>query len=103
MFSNLGVFGFGHCRQQCFSDSASRRAGDLNSSYATIKMVMHQLYDGLHEVLVKLLRNAETKEAVLQYLGDVIQKNANRSQLQVSVLFHLQCTFSCELMALQAC
>ena len=60
----------------------------MNSSYATIKTVMHQLYDGLHEVLMKLLRNAETKEAVLQYLGEVIQKNANRSQLQVSVLFH---------------
>lgn len=71
------------CRQQCFSDTANRRPGDLNSSYATIKTVMHQLYDGLHEVLMKLLRSPETRESVLQYLGDVIQKNANRSQLQV--------------------
>ncbi|KAG0558710.1 hypothetical protein KC19_10G048000 [Ceratodon purpureus] len=82
------VFGNGepNVRQQCFSDSSSRRAGDLNSSYATIKTVMHQLYDGLHEVLMKLLRNSETKEAVLQYLADVIQKNGNRSQLQSNPL-----------------
>lgn len=64
----------------------SSGAGDLNSSYATIKTVMHQLYDGLHEVLMKLLRNSETKEAVLQYLADVIQKNGNCSQLQVNFI-----------------
>lgn len=75
------VFSGGY-RQQCFSDVASRRQADLMSSFATIKTVMHQLYDGLHEVILKLLR-PDTRESMLQYLGDVIQKNANRGQLQV--------------------
>uniref|UniRef100_A0A7I4B4Z0 RING-type E3 ubiquitin transferase n=1 Tax=Physcomitrium patens TaxID=3218 RepID=A0A7I4B4Z0_PHYPA len=76
------VFGNGepNARQQCFSDVSSRR--DLASSYTTIKTVLHQLYDGMHEVLLKLLRTSETRESVLQYLADVIQKNVNRSQLQ---------------------
>ena len=71
-------------RQQCFSDATSRRAADLMSTYATIRTVLHQLYDGLHEVVLKLLKTSDTREYVLQYLGDVIQKNATRSQIQVS-------------------
>jgi len=44
---------------------------------------MHQLYDGLYDVILKLLKTAEAREKVLQYLADVIQKNANRVQIQV--------------------
>ncbi|KAG0598909.1 hypothetical protein M758_12G111200 [Ceratodon purpureus] len=47
------------------------------------------MYDGLPEVFMKLLRNSEIKEAVHQYLADVIQKNGNRSQLQVTRLLDL--------------
>ena len=71
-------------RQQCFSDATSRRAADLMSTYATIRTVLHQLYDGLHEIVLKLLKTSDTREYVLQYLGDIIQKNATRSQIQVS-------------------
>ena len=90
-YTNEGV-PVGVCcfRQQCFSDVSSRRAADLMSSYATIKTVLHQLYDGLHEVLLKLLRTSDTRESVLQYLGEVIQKNANRSQIQVHFFCGLQ-------------
>ncbi|KAH9556758.1 hypothetical protein CY35_07G047100 [Sphagnum magellanicum] len=45
---------------------------------------MHQLYDGLHDVILKLLKTAEAREKVLQYLADVIQKNANRVQMQAN-------------------
>jgi ubiquitin conjugation factor E4 B len=44
---------------------------------------MDQLYDGLYDVILKLLKTAEAREKVLQYLADVIQKNANRVQIQV--------------------
>jgi ubiquitin conjugation factor E4 B len=79
------VFGNGepNVGQQCFSEASTRRTSDLTSSYALIKTVMHQLYDGLHDVILKLLKTAEAREKVLQYLADVIQKNANRVQMQV--------------------
>jgi ubiquitin conjugation factor E4 B len=55
---------------------------------------MHQLYDGLHEVLLKLLKTANTREHVLMYLADLIEKNAGRSQMQVSSLsFPFLCLF----------
>ncbi|KAJ7561846.1 hypothetical protein O6H91_03G043800 [Diphasiastrum complanatum] len=80
------LFGNGepNVRQQCFSDVASRRPADLLSSYTTIKTVMHQLYDGLHEVLLKLLRSAETRENVLHFLADTVQKNSGRAQMQAN-------------------
>ncbi|KAL3691495.1 hypothetical protein R1sor_005146 [Riccia sorocarpa] len=69
---------------QCFSDAENRRPADINSSSATIKSVMHQLYEGLHELLLKLLRAPETREPVLQYLADLIQKNAKREAIQAN-------------------
>jgi len=44
---------------------------------------MHQLYDGLHDVILEPLKMAKAWEKVLQCLADVIQKNANRVQIQV--------------------
>ncbi|KAG0567242.1 hypothetical protein M758_7G160400 [Ceratodon purpureus] len=78
------VFGSGepNVRQQCFSEVSSRRAADLMSSYAMIKAVLHQLYRGLYDVLMVLLRTPDTRESALQYLGEVVQKNVNRSQMQ---------------------
>ncbi|KAG6550550.1 hypothetical protein Mapa_007919 [Marchantia paleacea] len=78
------VFGNGepNVSIQCFSDAANRRPADINSSSATIKTMMHQLYDGLHELLLKLLRSSDTREPVLHYLADLIQKNAKREAIQ---------------------
>lgn len=47
---------------------------------------MNNLYDGLSEVLLCLLKNAETRENVLEYLGEVINKNSSRAHMQVRVL-----------------
>lgn len=69
-------------RQQCFYDVPNRRPSDVISAFATIKTVMHQLYEGLHEVLLKLLKG-KNREFVLQYLADLITKNAKREALQV--------------------
>uniref|UniRef100_A0A7N0V4J4 RING-type E3 ubiquitin transferase n=1 Tax=Kalanchoe fedtschenkoi TaxID=63787 RepID=A0A7N0V4J4_KALFE len=69
--------------QQCFSDATTRRPGDLMSAFSTIKTVMNNLYDGLAEVLLTLLKNAETRESVLMYLAEVINKNASRAHMQV--------------------
>ncbi|XWS32927.1 hypothetical protein CRYUN_Cryun22dG0032800 [Craigia yunnanensis] len=63
--------------QQCFSDASTRRAADLLSLFSTIKVVMNNLYDGLAEVLLCLLKNTETRESVLEYLAEVINKNAS--------------------------
>jgi ubiquitin conjugation factor E4 B len=70
-------------RQQCFADVQSRRQADVLSSFTTLKNVLHQLYEGLHQVVQTLLRQADTREAVLEFLADLIQKNAKREALQV--------------------
>ncbi|XVF14348.1 hypothetical protein REPUB_Repub09cG0051300 [Reevesia pubescens] len=69
--------------QQCFSDASTRRAADLLSSFATIKTLMNTLYDGLEKVLHCLLKNTEIRESVLEYLAEVINKNASRAHIQV--------------------
>ncbi|KAM3363778.1 putative ubiquitin conjugation factor E4 [Capsicum galapagoense] len=72
--------------QQCFSESATRRPADLLSSFTTIKTVMNNLYDGLAEVLMSLLKNTTIRENVLGYLAAVINKNSSRAHLQVDPL-----------------
>ncbi|CAN4079426.1 unnamed protein product [Withania somnifera] len=72
--------------QQCFSESATRRPADLLSSFTTIKTVMNNLYDGLAEVLMSLLKNTTIRENVLGYLAAVINKNSSRARLQVDPL-----------------
>ncbi|KAE8694471.1 putative ubiquitin conjugation factor E4 [Hibiscus syriacus] len=69
--------------QQCFSDASTRRAADLLSSFTTIKTLMNTLYNNLADVLLCLLRNPETRDSVLGYLAEVINKNASRAHLQV--------------------
>lgn len=72
--------------QQCFSEASTRRPADLLSSFSTIKTVMNNLYDGLGDVLLSLLKNADTRESVLQYLAEVIKRNASRAHIQVDPL-----------------
>ncbi|KAJ0535554.1 putative U box domain, Zinc finger, RING/FYVE/PHD-type, ubiquitin conjugation factor E4, core [Helianthus annuus] len=69
--------------QQCFSESSTRRPADLLSSFTTIKTVMNNLYAGLADVLRTLLKNTSTRENVLQYIAEVINKNASRAHIQV--------------------
>ncbi|RVW30459.1 putative ubiquitin conjugation factor E4 [Vitis vinifera] len=47
---------------------------------------MNSLYDGLAEVLLSLLKNADTRESVLKYLAEVINKNSSRAHIQVDPL-----------------
>ncbi|MFS7948101.1 putative U box domain, Zinc finger, RING/FYVE/PHD-type, ubiquitin conjugation factor E4, core [Helianthus anomalus] len=72
--------------EQCFSESSTRRPADLLSSFTTVKTVMNNLYDGLAEVLRSLLKNTSTRENVLQYIAEVINKNASRAHIQVDPL-----------------
>eukprot|EP00252_Welwitschia_mirabilis_P016787 TRINITY_DN3721_c0_g1_i1.p1 TRINITY_DN3721_c0_g1~~TRINITY_DN3721_c0_g1_i1.p1 ORF type:complete len:1020 (+),score=199.58 TRINITY_DN3721_c0_g1_i1:182-3241(+) len=71
---------------QCFSEAESRRPADLLSSFTTVKTVMHQLYEGLHSVIYALLKNTSTREKVLEYLAEVINKNAGRAHINVNPL-----------------
>ncbi|KAG7986569.1 hypothetical protein I3843_03G087600 [Carya illinoinensis] len=71
---------------QCFSEASTRRPTDLSSSFTTIKSVMNNLYDGLAEVLLSLLKNMDTRENVLEYLAEVINKNSSRAHIQVDPL-----------------
>ncbi|KAJ0100383.1 hypothetical protein Patl1_21822 [Pistacia atlantica] len=73
--------------QQCFSDSSTRRPADLLSSFTTIKTVMKGLYKDLGDVVLALLKNTETREHVLQYLGEVINKNSSRAHIQVEPMY----------------
>lgn len=86
VFLHQNVFSLFNTSQQCFSEASTRRPADLLSSFSTIKTVMNNLYDGLSEVLLCLLKNAETRENVLEYLGEVINKNSSRAHMQVRVL-----------------
>lgn len=70
-------------RQQCFPENSSDSG--LRSSYSTIKTMMNNLYAGLHELLHTLLKNPETRESVLEYLAEVINKNSSRAHIQVSI------------------
>ncbi|EEF29477.1 ubiquitin-protein ligase, putative [Ricinus communis] len=72
--------------QQCFSEVSTRRPSDLLSSFATIKTFMNNLYDGLEQVLRILLKNGDTRENVLQYLAEVINRNSSRAHIQVDPL-----------------
>ncbi|XP_051214801.1 probable ubiquitin conjugation factor E4 [Lolium perenne] len=72
--------------QQCFSEASSRRPADLMSSFATIKSVMNNLQDGLRDILLVLLKNLDTRDKVLEYLAEVINKNVGRSRMQVDPL-----------------
>ncbi|KAL2898658.1 putative ubiquitin conjugation factor E4 [Bienertia sinuspersici] len=72
--------------QQCFSEASSRRPADLLSSFTTIKTVMNNLYDGLHEALLCLLKKSETRESVLEFLAAVINNNSSRAHLQIDPL-----------------
>ncbi|EFJ06900.1 ubiquitin-protein ligase, UFD2 [Selaginella moellendorffii] len=72
--------------RQCFSDASSRRPADILSSCSAIKSCLHHLQDGLHEIVLKLLRSVDTREQVLGFLGDFIEKNAGRAQIQVNPL-----------------
>lgn len=72
--------------QQCFSEASSRRSTDLLSSFTTIKTVMNNLYDGLHEVLLCLLKKSDTREHVLEFLAAVINNNSSRAHLQIDPL-----------------
>jgi ubiquitin conjugation factor E4 B len=72
--------------QHCFSEASTRRPADLLSSFTTIKTVMNDLYDGLAEVLMCLLKSTNTRENVLEYLADVINRNSSRAHIQVDPL-----------------
>ncbi|KAM0885791.1 hypothetical protein ACQ4PT_030100 [Festuca glaucescens] len=73
--------------QHCFSSEASScRPGDLVSSFATVKSVMNSLQDGLRDILLVLLKNLETRDKVLEYLAELINKNVGRSGMQVDPL-----------------
>ncbi|WCJ25643.1 Ubiquitin conjugation factor E4 A [Euphorbia peplus] len=69
--------------QQCFSDLSTRRQADLLSSFTTIKTLMNNLYDDLEKVLLTLLKSSDTRENVLQYLAEVINRNSSRAHIQV--------------------
>ncbi|GMN42163.1 hypothetical protein TIFTF001_011375 [Ficus carica] len=69
--------------QQCFSEASDRRPNDLLSSFTTIKTVMNNLYDGLSEILLVLLKNQDTRQNVLEFFAEVINKNSSRAHIQV--------------------
>lgn len=77
-------------RLQCFSEVSTRRPSDLLSSFTTIKTVVNNLYDGLAEVILSLLKNTETRENVLEYLAEVINRNSSRAHIQV-ILYDFSC------------
>lgn len=57
---------------------------------------MNNLYGGLAELLLALLKNSDTRESVIQYLAEVINRNATRAHIQVGISFtwnFLSCSY----------
>ncbi|MCE3052361.1 hypothetical protein HAX54_052392 [Datura stramonium] len=65
-------------------NTSSRRSPCLLSQQS--KLLRNNLYDGLTEVLMSLLKNTTIRENVLGYLAAVINKNSSRAHLQVDPL-----------------
>ncbi|GBG72540.1 hypothetical protein CBR_g12111 [Chara braunii] len=70
--------------RECFSKPSQARPGDINATFQTIRTVMHQLYEGLLEILKILLKGSETRENVLQFLGTAVEKNKDRGKMQMN-------------------
>lgn len=49
---------------------------------------MNNLYDGLSEILLVLLKNQDTRQNVLEFFAEVINKNSSRAHIQVFFSLH---------------
>ncbi|CAM6108599.1 unnamed protein product [Calypogeia fissa] len=70
--------------QHFLPDPINCTRSGIRSAYANIKTTIHQLYEGLHEILLTLLNSADNRETVLQYLADLIEKNAKRTAIRAN-------------------
>ncbi|XP_026430496.1 probable ubiquitin conjugation factor E4 [Papaver somniferum] len=62
-------------------DSSTSHVYDVSST--NLPAIMSNLHDGLEDVLLCLLNSKDTRERVLEYLGDVIEKNSSRAHMNI--------------------
>ncbi|XP_026437122.1 probable ubiquitin conjugation factor E4 [Papaver somniferum] len=65
-------------------DSSNSSASHLfELSSANLPAIMCNLYDGLEDILLCLLNSKDTRERVLEYMGDVIERNSSRAHMNI--------------------
>lgn len=68
--------------EQCFPNLSNVRTTDLRSAVAGIHAALGQLQAQLHRIMMSLLRNADTREAALDWLAAALRTNAERMKMR---------------------
>lgn len=75
--------------QQCFDGDMleinPKRQQEMLASQVSLRALLGQLHEGLHEVFLALLRKPDTRERALEYIAAVITANEGRSKMQADV------------------
>lgn len=63
-----------------------RGGTNYESNLSTLRIVLQGATKGLHEIILEMLKaGPEVKEAVLAWLGTVLERNAKRAKMQVDI------------------
>ncbi|KAI3902309.1 hypothetical protein MKW92_037205 [Papaver armeniacum] len=73
----------GKLDDQLVGSSKSSTSHLYDVSSINLPAILSNLYDGLEDVLLCLLNNKDTRERVLEYIGDVIEKNSSRAHMNI--------------------
>ncbi|PRW05883.1 putative ubiquitin conjugation factor E4 [Chlorella sorokiniana] len=68
--------------QQCFADAEKRRQGDINQAMVSLQMGQQALAGQLHAIVMSLLRNTDTREAMLNWLAAALDSNLERTKMR---------------------
>lgn len=70
--------------QQCFSDVQNRRQSDVTASQHSLRLTMSSIVDSLHNISMNFLRNQDTREAMLKWIGICLEWNSKeRSKMKM--------------------
>lgn len=74
---------------QCFDGDLlevnPKKQQEMHASAVSLRALLHQLHEGLHEVFLALLRKPDTRERTLEFIAAVIDANAGRSKMQADM------------------
>ncbi|KAI3989542.1 hypothetical protein MKX01_031596 [Papaver californicum] len=65
----------------CSSDASTSHTLDISLKF--LRTSVNDLHNGLKDVISYLLNSKDTRECVLEYIGDVVKKNSSRAHMQV--------------------
>eukprot|EP00873_Tetraselmis_striata_P001321 jgi/Tetstr1/421585/TSEL_012529.t1 len=84
-------------QQQCFSDLENRRQADLMASIQSLRSCSGILHTGLHTAVHSLLKNKDTRGAMLDWMQHAISSNAERAKMRIDFQAAATHAFFCNL------